>query len=106
MTVVCLTTLLIRAQKNCAPHDYSIHLPFEKSAPLKKPTKNNLLLPSPWQCPYPQRTQQQRLTVLLDAIKTEFDTPQTETKQFQKKIEDYDSKYQQAANATNPPNSV
>ena len=47
---------------------------------------------------YPQRTQhQQRLTELLDAIKTEFDYASNEASSFKKVQEDYDSKYQQQA---------
>lgn len=47
---------------------------------------------------YPQRTQhQQRLTELLDAIKSEFDYALNEASSFKKVQEDYDTKYQQQA---------
>ncbi|CAX44269.1 transcriptional repressor TUP1-homologue, putative [Candida dubliniensis CD36] len=45
---------------------------------------------------YTQRSQhQQRLTELLDAIKTEFDYASSEASSFKKVQEDYDNKYQQ-----------
>ena len=74
---------------------------MKKAHPLFKKTneKTTQLLPSPpAMSMYPQRTQhQQRLTELLDAIKTEFDYASNEASSFKKVQEDYDSKYQQQA---------
>ena len=89
MTVVCLTTLLIRVRKKlCTTRLFQfVKICHLKSAPLfKNQRKTTQLLPSPpAMSMYPQRTQhQQRLTELLDAIKTEFDYASNEASSFKR----------------------
>ena len=88
MTVVCLTTLLIRVRKKlCTTRLFQFvkicHL--KKAHPCSKTNENNTTSSIPTSNVHVSPTQhQQRLTELLDAIKTEFDYASNEASSFKR----------------------